>query len=185
MRRPMSAGLGGGLFVVVVVGAGKGVDVDVVRPDRYDLGDAGDLLDEDALDAEAQSQHAHGAAVTGADHLQLHNARVAHVDDVHVAGVGVNVRPDFVQCLVNCVVEDSGFAHLVIVARCYVRHLPSSLSYDRAELSYNGDVVSDESAEIVVNGFEWDFDPAGNVDHLALHEVGPTDVRFVHEHDPI
>ena len=46
-------------------------------------------------------------------------------------------------------------------------------------------MVSDDSAEIRVDGFEWDFDPGGNVDHLAVHEVTPGDVRHVHEHDPI
>lgn len=42
-----------------------------------------------------------------------------------------------------------------------------------------------EPAEIEVAGFVWDFDPGGNVDHLALHEVTPGDVRYMHEHDPI
>lgn len=52
-------------------------------------------------------------------------------------------------------------------------------------MSYTRDVVSDESGEMVVDGFEWNFDPGGNVDHLAVHEVTPADVRFVYEHDPI
>lgn len=52
-------------------------------------------------------------------------------------------------------------------------------------MSYNGSVVSDEPAEVTVNGFEWDFEAGGNVDHLASHGVSPGDVHFVHEHDPI
>jgi hypothetical protein len=48
-----------------------------------------------------------------------------------------------------------------------------------------GRVVSDESADLVVDGFEWDFDEGGNVDHLAQHGVMHADVHFVHEHDPL
>jgi hypothetical protein len=46
-------------------------------------------------------------------------------------------------------------------------------------------VVSDEEAQIVVYGFEWDFEPGGNVEHLASHDVTPADVHYVHEHEPI
>src|SRR5688572_24845848 len=102
----MEAGRGSYLFVVVI-GAGEGIDIDVVRPDRDDLGDARHLFDQDALDAETQGQHAHGTAVAGAYHLQLHYTSVAHVDDVHVTGVRVDVGAYFVQRLVDGVVEGS------------------------------------------------------------------------------
>jgi hypothetical protein len=46
-------------------------------------------------------------------------------------------------------------------------------------------VVSDETDDINVSGFEWNFDAGGNVDHLALHGLTPDDVRFVRDHNPI
>src|SRR5690606_23728672 len=74
-------------FVVRLVIA----EVDVVRPDGVDFAYTFDFLHQYAFDAEAQGEHAHRAAVTRPHHLELDDAVVAHVHDVHVAGVGMDI----------------------------------------------------------------------------------------------